>query len=180
MRAEAAYKLGWCFVQTKETDQAIDAFAYFLQAFPTIRRCRRLSPNARSPTRKAKNTTRPGRSRALLAKFPKAREREAALQQKALILGQQDNAKGMSDAFQQLLKEFPKSAVAAQANYYIGKAAFEAKDYKNAIAEMNKARQLNKEQYGNLATLRIMSSYFYLKEREALTNEVNEFYGNFA
>ena len=39
----------------------------------------------------------------------------------------------MSDAFRQLLKEFPKSSVAAQANYYIGKAAFDAKDYKGAL-----------------------------------------------
>ena len=49
-----------------------------------------------------------------------------SMMQKALILGQQDNAKGMSDAFRQLLKEFPKSSVAAQANYYIGKAAFDS------------------------------------------------------
>ena len=77
----------------------------------------------------------------LLAKYPAAREREAALQQKALILGQQDNAKGMSDAFRQLLKEFPKSSVAAQANYYIGKAAFEAKDYKGALGSLDAARQ---------------------------------------
>ena len=55
------------------------------------------------------------------------------MQQKALILGQQDNPKGMSDTFKQLLKEFPKSSVAAQAQFYIGKAAFDAKDYKNAI-----------------------------------------------
>ena len=61
--------------------------------------------------------------------------KEAALQQKALILGQEDNSKGMSDAFKQLLKEFPKTTVAAQANYYIGKAAFEAKDYKVAKSE---------------------------------------------
>jgi TolA-binding protein len=111
----------------------------------------------------------------LLAKYPTAREREAALQQKALILGQQDNAKGMSDAFGQLLKEFPKSSVAAQANYYIGKAAFEAKDYKGAIAPLDAARQLNKEQYYNLASLRIISALFYLKDRAGLTNEVNAF-----
>jgi TolA-binding protein len=97
------------------------------------------------------------------------------LQQKALILGQQENAKGMADAFRQLLKEFPKSAVAAQAHYYIGKAAFEIKDYPNAISELNTARTFDKEQYYNLATLRIISSYFYLKDRNALANEVNGF-----
>ncbi len=112
----------------------------------------------------------------MLANYPGAPEREAALQQKALILGQLDDAKGMAATFQQLLKEFPKSAAAAQAHYYIGKAAFEAKDYETAIAEMNQARQLNKDQYGGPAALRIMSSYFYLKQRDALAKEVDKFY----
>ena len=69
----------------------------------------------------------------ILAKYPKAHEREAALQLKALILGQQDNTKGMVDTFLQLAKEFPKSSIAAQAQYYIGKTAFETKDYKTAL-----------------------------------------------
>ncbi len=39
----------------------------------------------------------------------------------------------MAQTFRQLLKEFPKSSVAAQAQYYIGKAAFDAKEYKAAL-----------------------------------------------
>jgi TolA-binding protein len=97
------------------------------------------------------------------------------LQLKALILGQQDNTKGMVDTFRQLLREFPKSSVAAQAHYYIGKTAFEAKDYKTALTALNTARQLNKEQYYNLASVRIILCQFYLKDRPALTKEVNNF-----
>ena len=111
----------------------------------------------------------------ILAKYPKAHEREAALQLKALILGQQDNTKGMVDTFRQLLKEFPKSSVAAQAHYYIGKTAFEGKDYKAALTALNTARQLNKEQYYNLASVRIILCQFYLRDRPALTKEVNNF-----
>ena len=40
---------------------------------------------------------------------------------------------------------------------------------------MEAARQLSKEQYYNLATLRIVSAYFYLKDRPALTKEVDSF-----
>src|SRR5258708_35786029 len=87
-----------------------------------------------------------------------------------------DDAKGMSATFHQLLEEFPQSAAAAQAHYYIGKSAFDAKDYENAIAEMNTARELNQEQYGAPAGLRIMSSYFYLKQRDALVGEVDKFF----
>jgi TolA-binding protein len=177
LRAESAFKLGWCYVQTKESDKAIDAFAYFLQAY---------SGNPQVPSALAQRALAYQESKQyeralsdleqLLTGYPKAREREAALQQKALILGQTDDVKGMAATFQQLLKEFPKSAAAAQAHYYIGKSAFEAKDYDTAIAEMNKAQELNKDQYGTPAALRIMSSYFYLKQRDALAREVNKFY----
>jgi TolA-binding protein len=176
LRAEAAYKLGWCYVQLKDGTQIIDAFGYFVKAFPDSTQM----PSALTQRALAYQESKMYDAaiedlNALLAKYPAAREREAALQQKALILGQQDNAKGMSDAFRQLLKEFPKSSVAAQANYYIGKAAFEAKDYKGALGSLDAARQLNKEQYYNLASLRIISALFYLKDRAGLTNEVNAF-----
>jgi TolA-binding protein len=177
LRAEAAYKLGWCYVQLKDNTNIIDAFAYFVKAFPD-------SPQMASALTQRAIANQANKSYAaalddlntLLTKYPAAKEREAALQQKALILGQKDDAKGMSDAFRQLLKEFPKSSVAAQANYYIGKAAFEAKDYKGALAPLDAARQLNKEQYYNLATVRIVSSFFYLKDRPALTREVDAFF----
>jgi TolA-binding protein len=68
--------------------------------------------------------------------------------------------------------------VAAQAQYYIGKAAFEAKDYKTAMKALNAARQLNKEQYYNLASLRLILCQFYLKDRPALTKELNDFATN--
>src|SRR5262249_15715989 len=86
-----------------------------------------------------------------------------------------ENTKGMVETFRQFLREYPKSSVAAQAQYYIGKAAFESKDYKTALTALNAARQLDKEQYYNLASIRIMLSQFYLKDRAALTKEVNNF-----
>jgi len=177
LRAESAFKLGWCFVQRKEPAQAIDAFNYFLQAFPANPQVPSALAQRALAHQEAKDYA---RARAdldnLLNNFPKAREREAALQQKALILGQTDDTKGMTATFQQLLQEFPQSAAAAQAHYYIGKSAFDAKDYENAIAEMNTARKLNQEQYGAPAGLRIMSSYFYLKQRDALVQEVDKFF----
>jgi len=177
LRAEAAFKLGWCLAQTKQPDKAIDAFTYFLQAF----RDNPQTPSALAQRALAYQETKQyelARSdlEQLLTSYPKAKEREAALQQKALILGQLDDSKGMAATFQQLLKEFPKTTAGAQAHYYIGKAAFEAKDYETAIKELNLARQLNREQYGAPAALRIMSSYFYSKQREALAKEVDKFY----
>jgi TolA-binding protein len=177
LRAEAAFKLGWCHVQAKEPSDTIEAFSYFLQAFPgdpqipSALAQRALAYQEQKQYERARSDL-----EQLLTSYPKAPEREAALQQKALILGQLDDNKGMAATFQQLLKEFPRTTVSGQAHYYIGKANFEAKDYETAIAELNKARQLNKEQYGAPATLRIMSSYFYLKKRDALAKEVDKFY----
>ena len=176
LRAEAAYKLGLCHVQTKNVPGVIEAFTYYLQTFPDTPQipaalAQRALANEQSKNYAAALTD----LNIILAKYPKAHEREAALQLKALILGQQDNTKGMVDTFRQLLKEFPKSSVAAQAQYYIGKTAFETKDYKTALIALNTARQLNKEQYYNLASVRIILCQFYLRDRPALTKEVNNF-----
>ena len=176
LRAECAYKLGWCYLQLKDLAGTVEAFNYFVQAFPD---------NPQAPSAYAQRALAYQQDKnydaalsdwnVVLTKYPSAREREQGLQNKALILGQQQNAKGMSDTFRQLLKEFPKSAAAAQAQYYIGKAAFEAKDYKTALPALDAARHLNKEQYYNPATIRIISCYFGLRDRAATTREVDAF-----
>ena len=176
LRAESAYKAGWCYVQLKTPLRIIDAFTYFLKAFPDNPQV----PSALTQRALAYQETKNfdgaiADLNTLIANHPNAREREAAIQQKALLFGQQENAKAMSEAFQQLLKEYPKTAVAAQAHYYIGKAAFEAKDYKVALPALENARKLNKEQYYTPATVRIVSTYFYQKNRAALTKEVDAF-----
>src|SRR5437870_93155 len=179
LRAEAAYKLGLCHFQMKNVPGVIEAFTYYMQTFPDGPQVpAALSQRAVAYEQSKNYTAALGDLSTVLTKYPKAREREATLQLKALTLGQQENTKGMVETFRQLLREFPKSSVAAQAHYYIGKAAFEAKDYKTALTALNTARQLNKEQYYNLASLRIILCQFYLKDRPALTKEVNNFMAN--
>jgi TolA-binding protein len=176
LRAEAAYKLGLCHSQAKNIPGVIEAFTYYVQTFPEDPQVpAALAQRALAYEHDKNYTAAVTDLNAILTKYPKAHEREAALQLKALILGQQENSKGMVETFRQLLREFPKSSVAAQAQYYIGKAAFESKDYKTALSALNAARQLNKDEYYNLASLRMMLCQFYLKDRTALTKEVNNF-----
>ena len=180
LRAEASMKLGLCNVQMKDDAGIIEAFSYFVQAFPN---------SAQAPFAYAQRALAYERQKnydaelsdlnTILTKYSGAHEREAALQQKALILGQQQNPRGMVEAFRQLLKEFPKSPAAAQAHFYIGKAAFESKDYKTALTELDAARKLNKEKYAKSATVLIISSYFASHNRKALTAEVDNFMANF-
>ena len=111
----------------------------------------------------------------LITNYPKAKEREAAIQQKALLLGEQNRVPEMAQTFQQLLKEYPKSSAVAQANYFIGKAAFDGKDYKRAITFLDTSRRLNREQYYTPATLRIILGRYYQHDRKAATSEVDAF-----
>jgi len=179
LRSDAAYKLGLCHAQMKNLFGVIDAFTYYVQSFPEDPQVpAALAQRALAYEQDKNYAAAVADLNAILARYPKAHEREAALQLKALILGQQEDTKGMMETFRQLLREYPKSSVAAQAQYYIGKAAFESKDYKTALTALNAARQLNKEQYYNLASLRIMLCQFYLKDRPALTKEVNNFMAN--
>ena len=175
LRAEAAYQLGSCYLQMKDTNGIVEAFGYFVQTFPDSP----LAPTAyarRAETYEAdKNYDAALSDWSAILKYTGAHEREEALQHKALILGQQQNPKGMSDTFRQLLKEFPKSPVGPMAHYYIGKSAFETKDYKTALASLNTARQLDKDHYYVPATVRIISSYFGLHDRAAVTREVDGF-----
>src|SRR5437867_4766344 len=179
LRADAAYQLGLCHAQAKNIPGVIEAFTYYMQTFPDDPQVpAALAQRALAYEQDKNYAAAVTDLNTILSKYPKTHEREAALQLKALILGQQENTKGMMETFRQLLREFPKSSVAAQAQYYIGKAAFESKDYKTALTALNAARQLNKDQYYNLASLRIMLCQFYLKDRNALTKEVNSFMAN--
>ncbi len=176
LRAEAAYKAAWCYVQLKLPQRIVDAFTYFVKAFPDDPQAPAALTRRALAYEEIENfDAAVADLTALITKYPNAKEREAAMQQKALLLGRQEKTKAMSDAFQQLLKEYPKTSVAAQAQYYIGKAAFELKDYKAAIAPLEAARKLSKEQYYTPATVRIISAYFYQKNRVALTKEVDAF-----
>ncbi len=177
LRAEAAYKLGWCYVQLKDNARVIEAFSYFLKAFaddpqaPVAYAQRALAyQQSKNPDAAIEDLS------ALLAKFPNAREREGALQQKALLLAEQHRFPEMTQSFQQLLKEFPKSAAAAQANYYLGKAAFDAKDFKRSLSYLDAARRLNRGQYFEPATIRLILAQFALHDRAAASKEVDDYF----
>ena len=176
LRAEAAYKLGWCGVQMKDWAQAIEGFSYFIKTFPDDPQ----TPIALTQRALAyQQTNNAGAAiddlSLMIKNYPKAKEREAAIQQKALLLGEQNRAPEMAQTFQQLLKEYPKSSAIPQANYYIGKAAFDGKDYKRALTFLDTARRLDRQQYYTPATLRIILAHYYLHDRKATTSDADSF-----
>jgi TolA-binding protein len=84
----------------------------------------------------------------------------------------------MSAAFKELLKEFPHSPAAAQANYWIGSAAFSANDYKACIEPLDAARKLDKAQFFERSTVHIIAAYYNLGNRDSLASEVDLYNDN--
>ena len=174
LKAEALFKLGWCYMQTQDTQRAAKAFSDFLDFYPNHKLVPAALAQRALACKQEKNLAGALKDfNELIAHHPGAKEREVALQQKALILGQQQENQPMAQTFRQLLKEYPDTAAAAQANYWIGWAAFEAKDYKTAAQALSAARSADKEQYFERASLRVMLAYFYLEQIEPLANEVD-------
>ena len=92
----------------------------------------------------------------LETRYPKAPERELALQQKALLLGQQQKNEEMAATFTQLIHDYPKSSAAPEAHYWLGLTALNRKDYAAAITELAEARKEDPKQFGERAGLRIL------------------------
>lgn len=178
LRADALYKLSWCLAATGEHPAAISSYSEFLSKFPD----HKLAPTALAQRALSKQESKAFESAigdfdTIAEKYPGSKEHELALQQKALIFGQQQKYPEMSRAFEKLLADFPKSAAAAQANFWLGWAAFEQKDYKAAISRLEAARTLDATQYGERASLRIILAHYYMEDRESVTREASNYKG---
>ena len=177
LKAEALFKLGWCYTQVQPRDNAaaIQAFSAFINQYPA----HKLAPTALAQRALSYQQSKNLKGALadfdhLMARYPQAaKERELALQQKALILGQQDDNAGMADAFARLLSEFPNTPRAGQANYWIGWAAFESKNYKKAVPSLEEARKLDKENFGDKATRLLLQSHRIQENSKALAAEVD-------
>ncbi|MBV9392594.1 MAG: tetratricopeptide repeat protein [Verrucomicrobia bacterium] len=81
----------------------------------------------------------------------------------------------MVSTFQLYLKDYPDAPGIAQAEYWIGWAAFEDKKYQEAINPLLRARQLNPEEYAEKCSLRLIFSYQNLANKSDAAKEVDNF-----
>ena len=178
LKAEALFKRGWCLVQIRSFEEAIKVFTAFLDRYPANRMAATaLAQRALSHQRLNNFKVALADLGTLLSQYPTVKERELALQQKALILGQQEDNQGMVEAFAQLIREFPKSAAAGQANYWIGSVAMQAKKYRDAITPLENARKLDKD-FSERATTLLLWARYSLEERDATASEVDHALAN--
>ncbi|MBU3664770.1 MAG: tetratricopeptide repeat protein [Chthoniobacterales bacterium] len=171
-RADALYKLAWCRMQQKQYDDAVMVLTRFVQQFP------RHPLAASAYAQRAMAQLQTGQKEAALADFGAiidsmrgAKEREEAMIQRALLLGSMQRPAEMSAAFERLLAEYPETGSAAQANFWIGYHAEQSKKYREAVGPLEKARELDKEKYGERAGLRLLLCHYQLGDREAAARE---------
>ena len=178
MKAEVLGKLGWCQLETRQFSGAVASYGKLIAGYPQSG----MVPNALC--QRAEARLQMGQAGEALrdyeevnTRFPKAPERELALYKKGRIQGQLNDNTGMSKTFRQLLKDFPQSAAAAEANYWIGWVAFERKDYRAVYEPLAAARKLDREKYFELGTIKILWALLYLEDKDALGREI-EVYQN--
>ncbi len=172
-KAEALFRLGWCQIQTQNLEPAIKAFTSFINGYPT----HKLMPFALLQRGLAHQSLKDPNGalkdyQALVTNHPKTPQRELALQQQALIQGQQGQNAAMAESFKMLLKDYPETAAKAQASYWIGWATFEEKNYKDAAPFLDEARKLSKEEFGEKAGIRMLLLNYYLENKTATAREV--------
>ena len=174
LKAESLFKLGWCQMELHAVDQATKAFTAFIDGYPT----HKLIPGALIQRGLAWQSQKNlGAALAdysdIIKKHPQSKERQLALQQKALILGQQGDNTAMADAFKLLLKDYPKTTARAEADYWVGWAAFEAKSYKDSVPYLEEARKLDREKYSEKTSIRLLLAQYYLEDKVATAREVD-------
>jgi TolA-binding protein len=178
LKNEALFKRGWCYTQTQPRDNAaaIQVFSEFLKQNPAHKLAATALAQRAISYQQSKNLKAAlGDFNSILDRYPKAsKERALAYEQKALILGQQEENQAMAETFAKLLKEFPGSPVAGKANYWIGWAAFGSKNYQAAIPALETARKLDQQHFGEKSTRLLLQANRILEDRKATAAEVDK------
>jgi len=175
-KADCYYAAGFSFLQMNDNQSAIHAFTGLIDKFPKHRMTSKALLKRALLFQEAKNLPAAVNDfNKIIADYPASAELETALLQKGLTLGQQADYQQMTATFRALLKDYPNSSGAAQANYWIGWAAFEAKHYADAIVPLSKARELNPDEFGEKTTLRLILCDQNLHKQPEAAKEVDDF-----
>jgi tetratricopeptide (TPR) repeat protein len=171
-KPDILYKQAWALLQSGNREGGTKALSMFLKNYPSEERAPAALAQRAMLRQESKDFEGALADFNLLAQtYPKAAERELALQQKALLLGQLQRNAEMDATFGELLRDYPKSKAAAQAHYWRGWVAFEAKDYAKALPELAEARTADPKQFGERAGLRILLCHYYLGDAPATARE---------
>jgi TolA-binding protein len=175
-KADCYYAAGYAFLLLKDNQSATHAFSGLINKFPKHKMASKALLKRALLYQEAKNFPAAVTDfNKIISDYPSSAETETALLQKGLTLGQQGDYAQMTTTFRQLLRNYPETTGAAQAYYWIGWAAFEAKKYQDAVAPLIKARELNANEFAEKTSLRLMLCYQSLLKKTEAAKEVDNF-----
>lgn len=175
-KAEAGYRLGYCYAQGRDSAKTIAAFTRFLRLYPDHPFATKALVQRAVAFQQLKDYPNALRDfNEIIDNHKDAKEREIALEQKALVLGQQGNDKEMTETLHTLLTDYPRTEAAGLANFYIGRSAFAAADYPSALDAFQAARKASPDEYGAKAGLLIILCEYQLKDQSKLSSEIDSY-----
>ena len=100
---------------------------------------------------------------------------ETAAFNAARVRGIQQDFAGMVAGFQTLLKDYPKTKAAAEANYWIGTGSYQLQKYKDCVEPLRAARTLDGRTYHADASFMLIAVLAALEEVDALIPELDPY-----
>ena len=174
-KADCYYAAGYAFLLLKDNQSAMHAFSGLINKYSKHKMASKALLKRALLYQEVKNFPAAVTDfNKIISDYPGS-ETETALLQKGLTLGQQGDYPQMTATFRQLLKNYPATTGGAQAYYWIGWAAFEAKKYQDAVTPLIKARELNAEEFAQKTSLRLMLCYQFLLKKAEAAREVDDF-----
>jgi len=173
MVKQARYKQAWSLAKAGDAAGAVAAYSAFVEKYPGDDMLPGVILQRGLARQQAKEYAEAAEDfRKVLSDWPKAPEREAALQNIALTLGQMNDRPAMKESFIKLLTEYPNSRLAQSAEFWIGWAEFEEKNYQAAIPRLARAKELDPKTFGERAGLRLALSHYQLGDRAGVAREL--------
>ncbi|MDA7921006.1 tetratricopeptide repeat protein [Verrucomicrobiales bacterium] len=169
------YKQGWSEIESDNRQDGILTLSRFIQRYSNSKlTSSALAKRAMAYQAQDDHQFALGDYQDLAKRFPDAPEAEFAMQQVALILAHERKIPEMIAAYEALLEKFPETDGAGEAHYWIGVGKFDLEDYKAAVPELKKARDIDPD-YDDKATLRTVIALYQLEDVEALSAETKRY-----
>ena len=174
--ASVVYKKGWAEAEGGFPERAVASFSEYLEKHAESGNADKALAKRALARRAVKDFPNAIKDlKRVVDEFPASPTVEMALQQSALIKGEMRDLPGMIEDFGTLLEKFPQSIGAAEANYWIGWANFELKEFAKALGPLRAAARMDAENYADKAALRIVLSNYYLEDVDGLAAELDRY-----
>lgn len=170
------YKLGWSQSESGDASGAVITLGEFSRAFPDSElMASALAKRAETYQSLQDYTAALEDYRAIADEYPDATEAEFSLQQIARIHGHRREVTPMIAAYRELLEKHPRSPAAPEAHYWIGVGLFDEEKYADAVPDLIKAREIDPENFGAKASLRIVLCHYQAENLDQLAKESGDY-----